>query len=225
MSSPRDSNIYNLSRLLCLPLRRSPLRPDLRLPPLTTINLVSPNMLPQTLLDPDDSPAPTRPLDRLNMRAVDGIRALLLHPCHTRRALQRLPGQHLPHRLLGAHINNHLFRAGRPRQRRRRSIPLHHLRRGADLLLPLRSDPHSLADPRVPRHLHTPHLRPAALPDLGQVPADAELAVAELVAPAQEVPAGARRFDAEVLELRRGEGEEGVPGGYFGGVGGEFAAD
>lgn len=57
------------------------------------------------------------------------------------------------------------------------------------------------------------------------VAADAVLAVAELLAPVEEVFPGAGGLDAEFFELVRREREEGFPGGDLGGVGGEPPAD
>ena len=64
-----------------------------------------------------------------------------------------------------------------------------------------------------------------AIGDVLAVAADAVLAVAELLAPVEEVFPGAGGLDAEFFELMRGEGEEGFPGGDLGRVGGESPAD
>jgi hypothetical protein len=64
-----------------------------------------------------------------------------------------------------------------------------------------------------------------AIVDVLAVAADAVLAVAELLPPVQQVLARPRRLHAQLLQLRRREGEQGVPGRDLGGVGRETAAD
>ena len=66
---------HALPRLL-LVLSRPPLRPDLGPPPLTTINLMSPPLLPHTLLQTYPRPQPLTPLHRLNIAALDSLGAL-----------------------------------------------------------------------------------------------------------------------------------------------------
>lgn len=58
-----------------------------------------------------------------------------------------------------------------------------------------------------------------------QVPADPEVAAAELVAPVEQVAPRADVGDSEGFEIPRGGGEEVGPAGEGGGVAGEVAAD
>lgn len=163
----------------CLPLLSPPLGPDLSLPPLTTINLVPPLHLPKPLFL--DNPRHTGlSLDSFNLRPSDNATPHNLDPTHWLQFLKLRPsGRHGS--ALG-NIDDNLPHARRTRQRG----PRNPSNRDRDL------DDAQLA-------------RAILLVDLGQVAADAEVAVAELVAPVQQIAAAAGGLEAGLAQLVRGE--------------------
>lgn len=206
-SSQTTCNTNPRLPLILLPLRHSGLVQRLSPPPLTTMHLPPPLILPHTLSDLQRShtPIPPRhrqniaPLDRLPIQQLD-VRGFL----EVRRRLPRF--QRVCSRAMGDVEDE-----------------LGHARGGVEGGLgvgavgvggrgPERGD---LDDAQLA----------AAVGDVLEVAADAVFAFAEFVAPAQEVAACAGGFDAEVFELGGGEGEEVVPGWDFGGVRAQVAAD
>ena len=131
------------------------------------------------------------------------------HVNHTRRH-RILKGLRILDLGTGLHIHHYLLHPG---------IPIHRRHGSEAFPLCLR-----LRWCLIRRHLHNPQL-PDPVLDVVEVAANAELAVPEFFAPAEEVAPGAGGRDAERRELGRGEREERFPGGDLGGVLGELAAD
>lgn len=167
---------------LRLALGDAPLEPHLGAPPLTTVNLASPLLLPHSLRHSDHGGA--SPLHGQGIGTNDGA-PLDVVPIDAdpllRRDLLRL--------LVHGHVDDV------PREVERAPLDLEHRQLGLPVL------------------------------DVPDVPARAEPPQPELLAPVDQVAPRARGLDAQLAQLRGRQGEESLPGGEFGRVRAQAAAD